>query len=93
MLVFKKQVDNLKTNHRGVYVLTDHAFRPLARMSADAGGQAVARAQPVCILTFLLPLLWLVTLSIRTWFLSLLFSLVFPTSHSEAVFLRDHRII
>ena len=47
MLVFKKQVDNLKTNHRGVYVLTDNSFRPLARMSADAGGRAVARAQPV----------------------------------------------
>ncbi|RYP62633.1 hypothetical protein DL769_007239 [Monosporascus sp. CRB-8-3] len=46
MLVFRKQVDNLKTNHRGVYVLTDNAFRPLSRMSADAGGQAVARAQP-----------------------------------------------
>ncbi|KAI0816236.1 BET3 family protein [Xylaria sp. FL0064] len=46
MLVFKKQVDNLKTNHRGVYVLTDHAFRPLSRMSTDAGGQAVVRAQP-----------------------------------------------
>ncbi|KAI0024871.1 transport protein particle component [Xylariomycetidae sp. FL0641] len=46
MLVFKKQVDNLKTNHRGVYVLSDHAFRPLARMSTDAGGRAVARAQP-----------------------------------------------
>ncbi|KAI1191337.1 BET3 family protein [Nemania serpens] len=46
MLVFKKQVDNLKTNHRGVYVLTDHAFRPLSRMSSDAGGQALARAQP-----------------------------------------------
>ncbi|KAI0013692.1 transport protein particle component [Xylariaceae sp. FL0662B] len=46
MLVFKKQVDNLKTNHRGVYVLTDHSFRPLSRMSTDAGGQAVARAQP-----------------------------------------------
>ncbi|XDG00844.1 hypothetical protein ABKA04_000459 [Annulohypoxylon sp. FPYF3050] len=46
MLVFKKQVDNLKTNHRGVYVLTDNAFRPLSRMSADPGGQAVARAQP-----------------------------------------------
>ncbi|KAI0105572.1 BET3 family protein [Nemania sp. FL0031] len=45
MLVFKKQVDNLKTNHRGVYVLTDHAFRPISRMSADAGGQAVQRAQ------------------------------------------------
>ncbi|KAI1405793.1 transport protein particle component [Hypoxylon fuscum] len=46
MLVFKKQVDNLKTNHRGVYVLTDNAFRPLSRMSAGAGGQAVLRAQP-----------------------------------------------
>ncbi|OTB06916.1 hypothetical protein M426DRAFT_318624 [Hypoxylon sp. CI-4A] len=46
MLVFKKQVDNLKTNHRGVYVLTDNTFRPLVRMSADAGGQAVVRAQP-----------------------------------------------
>ncbi|KAI1105880.1 transport protein particle component [Jackrogersella minutella] len=46
MLVFKKQVDNLKTNHRGVYVLTDNAFRPLARMSAEPGGQAVVRAQP-----------------------------------------------
>ncbi|KAI0180431.1 transport protein particle component [Hypoxylon sp. FL1284] len=46
MLVFKKQVDNLKTNHRGVYVLTDNAFRPLSRMSADAGGRAVLRAQP-----------------------------------------------
>ncbi|KAI0887412.1 transport protein particle component [Annulohypoxylon maeteangense] len=46
MLVFKKQVDNLKTNHRGVYVLTDNAFRPLSRMSVDPGGQAVVRAQP-----------------------------------------------
>ncbi|RYP07266.1 hypothetical protein DL765_009218 [Monosporascus sp. GIB2] len=46
MLVFRKQVDNLKTNHRGVYVLTDNTFRPLSRMSADTGGQAVVRAQP-----------------------------------------------
>lgn len=70
-LVFRKQVDNLKTNHRvrfpiplprppipprpkltpryvqGVYVLTDNAFRPFARMSTETGGQAVARAQPV----------------------------------------------
>ncbi|KAI1378273.1 transport protein particle component [Hypoxylon crocopeplum] len=46
MLVFKKQVDNLKTNHRGVYVLTDNAFRPLSRMSTDPGGHAVARAEP-----------------------------------------------
>lgn len=46
-LAFRKQVDNLKTNHRGVYVLTDNAFRPFSRMSAEAGGQAVLRAQPV----------------------------------------------
>ncbi|KAL8419972.1 hypothetical protein RB594_002937 [Gaeumannomyces avenae] len=45
-LVFRKQVDNLKTNHRGVYVLTDNSFRPFARMSAEAGGQAVLRAEP-----------------------------------------------
>lgn len=74
MLVFRKQIDNLKTNHRvcltpppssplshsqsytqpelmelqkGVYVLTDNSFRPFARMSTEAGGQAVAKAQPV----------------------------------------------
>ncbi|KAK3374973.1 transport protein particle component [Podospora didyma] len=45
-LLFRKQVDNLKTNHRGVYVLTDSAFRPFMRMSAEPGGQAVLRAQP-----------------------------------------------
>ncbi|KAK3944308.1 trafficking protein particle complex subunit 6B [Diplogelasinospora grovesii] len=45
-LVFRKQVDNLKTNHRGVYVLTDNAFRPFSRMSTETGGQAVLRAQP-----------------------------------------------
>ncbi|ROV98930.1 hypothetical protein VSDG_03657 [Cytospora chrysosperma] len=45
-LVFRKQVDNLKTNHRGVYVLTDNAFRPFSRMSTEAGGQAVVRAEP-----------------------------------------------
>lgn len=46
MLVFRKQIDNLKTNHRGVYVLTDNSFKPFARMSTEAGGQAVVRAQP-----------------------------------------------
>ncbi|QBZ55708.1 hypothetical protein PoMZ_00610 [Pyricularia oryzae] len=63
-LVFRKQVDNLKTNHRciyesvetdvfllhhsdqGVYVLTDNSFRPFAKMSSEAGGQAVMRAEP-----------------------------------------------
>ncbi|KJZ73376.1 hypothetical protein HIM_07170 [Hirsutella minnesotensis 3608] len=45
-LVFGKNIDNLKTNHRGVYVLTDNMFRPFSRMSTEAGGQAVIRAQP-----------------------------------------------
>ncbi|KAF8457157.1 transport protein particle component [Terfezia claveryi] len=45
-IVFRKQIDNLKTNHRGVYVLTDNTFRPFARMSTEAGGAAVIRAQP-----------------------------------------------
>lgn len=49
--MFRKQIDNLKTNHRGVYVLTDNSFKPLSRMSTEAGGQAVARAQPVCIIS------------------------------------------
>ncbi|ODA82696.1 hypothetical protein RJ55_01205 [Drechmeria coniospora] len=45
-LLFGKNIDNLKTNHRGVYVLTDNVFRPFSRMSTEAGGQAVVRAQP-----------------------------------------------
>ncbi|KAL0637207.1 hypothetical protein Q9L58_003857 [Maublancomyces gigas] len=45
-IVFRKQIDNLKTNHRGVYVLTDNTFRPFSRMSAEAGGNAVSKAQP-----------------------------------------------
>ncbi|KAG0590457.1 hypothetical protein M758_1G108700 [Ceratodon purpureus] len=34
--VFKKQVDNLKTNHKGVFVLQDNRFRWLTRISVDA---------------------------------------------------------
>jgi hypothetical protein len=37
MLVFRKQIDNLKTNHRGTFVLTDSRFQPLSRMSVDRG--------------------------------------------------------
>ncbi|GAQ89824.1 transport protein particle (TRAPP) component [Klebsormidium nitens] len=33
--VFKKQVDNLKTNHRGTFVLQDTRFRWLTRLSSD----------------------------------------------------------
>jgi hypothetical protein len=43
LAVFRKQVDNLKTNHRGVYVLQDNAFKWFARMSTPAGGHDAAR--------------------------------------------------
>ncbi|EGD90209.2 hypothetical protein H112_02681 [Trichophyton rubrum D6] len=46
-ILFRKQVDNLKTNHRGVYVLTDNAFRPFIRMSMSVRSEAVMRAQTV----------------------------------------------
>ncbi|KAL1960005.1 hypothetical protein VTO42DRAFT_673 [Malbranchea cinnamomea] len=45
-ILYRKQVDNLKTNHRGVYVLTDNTFRPFIRMSMAVRSEAVARAQP-----------------------------------------------
>ncbi|XP_053143430.1 trafficking protein particle complex subunit 6B isoform X1 [Hemicordylus capensis] len=32
--VFKKQIDNLRTNHQGIYVLQDNKFRLLTQMSA-----------------------------------------------------------
>lgn len=31
--IYKKQIDNLRTNHQGVYVLHDNAFRFLTRIS------------------------------------------------------------
>eukprot|EP00250_Pteridium_aquilinum_P032880 c487_g1_i1 orf=108-653(+) len=34
--LFKKQVDNLKTNHRGVFVLHDNRFRWLTHISLDS---------------------------------------------------------
>lgn len=52
-LVFRKQIDNLKTNHRGTFVLTDARFQALARMSVDrARGskgleEALTKAQAV----------------------------------------------
>ncbi|KAK6362017.1 Trafficking protein particle complex subunit 33 [Orbilia blumenaviensis] len=45
-LVFRKQIDNLKTNHRGVYVLSDAYFRPLLRMSASSGVPTASKAAP-----------------------------------------------
>ncbi|KAM9855119.1 trafficking protein particle complex subunit 6b isoform 1-T1 [Aulostomus maculatus] len=32
--VFKKQIDNLRTNHQGIYVLQDNRFRLLSQLSA-----------------------------------------------------------
>ncbi|KAI0782189.1 NO signaling/Golgi transport ligand-binding domain-containing protein [Abortiporus biennis] len=32
-----KQVDNLRTNHRGVYVLQDNSFKPILRVSSWEG--------------------------------------------------------
>jgi len=44
--VWDKQVDNLRTNHRGVYVLQDNAFRPLMRISSpDGSADALAKAR------------------------------------------------
>ncbi|CAI9727101.1 Hypothetical predicted protein [Octopus vulgaris] len=34
MAVYKKQVDNLRTNHMGVYVLLDNRFRFLVQLSS-----------------------------------------------------------
>ena len=53
MRVFRKQIDNLKTNHRGTFVLIDSRFQPLSRMSVDRRlgpkgvDDAVNRAQAV----------------------------------------------
>ncbi|KAK8153776.1 transport protein particle component [Phyllosticta citrichinensis] len=47
-MIFRKQIDNLKTNHRGIYVLTDNAFKPLSKMSLEKGEgeQSLSNAQP-----------------------------------------------
>ncbi|GMH35612.1 hypothetical protein BSKO_03480 [Bryopsis sp. KO-2023] len=37
-IVFGKQVDSLKTNHMGVYVLQDHHFRWFQHISVEAAG-------------------------------------------------------
>lgn len=34
MLIYKKQVDNLRTNNHGMYVVQDKAFRFLTRISS-----------------------------------------------------------
>ncbi|KAF9996384.1 Trafficking protein particle complex subunit 33 [Entomortierella chlamydospora] len=47
MFLFKKQIDNLKTNHRGVYVLQDNQFRWFTRMAHDqSSAESVKRVTP-----------------------------------------------
>jgi hypothetical protein len=58
-LLFRKQIDNLKTNHRGVFVLTDQRFQPISRVSVDrkagvkASEETLSRAQAVSFLLHL----------------------------------------
>ncbi|KAF8798233.1 TRAPP complex subunit trs33 [Phlegmacium glaucopus] len=41
-----KQVDNLRTNHRGVYVLQDNAFKPITRLSSwESRADSIKRAR------------------------------------------------
>ena len=59
LLVFRKQIDNLKTNHRGTFVLTDSRFQPLSRMSVfrrrgpKGLEEALSKAQAVSRIAFL----------------------------------------
>ncbi|ODV92756.1 hypothetical protein CANCADRAFT_92612 [Tortispora caseinolytica NRRL Y-17796] len=46
LVLFRKQIDNLKTNHRGVYVLTDTQFRLFQRMSRPTPSETIAMATP-----------------------------------------------
>lgn len=34
--IYKKQIDNLRTNHQGVYVLQDNSFRFLTKISSGS---------------------------------------------------------
>ncbi|XP_075937820.1 trafficking protein particle complex subunit 6b isoform X1 [Anarhichas minor] len=45
--VFKKQIDNLRTNHQGIYVLQDNKFRLLSQLSA--GKQYLEHAPKMCV--------------------------------------------
>lgn len=45
-LIYKKQVDNLRTNNQGMYVVQDKAFRFLTRISM--GTKQLEHAPKVC---------------------------------------------
>ncbi|ANB13931.1 Trs33p [Sugiyamaella lignohabitans] len=47
VILYKKQIDNLKTNHRGTYVLTDTQFKYCSRMGTAYGPkETLRRATP-----------------------------------------------
>lgn len=46
MVLYKKQIDNLKTNHRGTYVLIDNGFKYCQRMSTSSSQNSVKQATP-----------------------------------------------
>jgi hypothetical protein len=41
--IFGKSIDNLKTNHRGIYVLQDQSFSWIARFAVDAQSTQTAK--------------------------------------------------
>lgn len=43
--IFKKQIDNLKTNHRGTFVLQDNRFRWLSHISMDSSPDSPSVSQ------------------------------------------------
>jgi hypothetical protein len=48
VLLFKKQIDNLKTNHRGTYVLQDNQFPWISHMSVEQIPDGQQKVSPVC---------------------------------------------
>jgi len=49
--VFRKQIDNLRTNHQGVYVLQDKSFKFLAKVSGGGGKQYLEDATSFVVFT------------------------------------------
>lgn len=41
--LYDKQIDNLRTNHRGVYVLQDNSFKPLSRVTGALEDESISR--------------------------------------------------
>lgn len=51
MVTFGKGIDNLKTNHRGVYVLHDNNFQWVHRFSIDSNAPETAKMAVLVIIT------------------------------------------